>query len=320
MISEKNWDAAFGDFYLHDCAVRSKHAFSFACIEAVDDFAVEEPNKRMVNVFTDTGEIDYKEYTGFAWPFLAVARQPLEQAVMVGARGGVAVLGSGQRGMEAAIPMGSATAALVTSVNALATIDGLVYAAGPWRAVCRRTACGVWESLAGRDTLPEPERDAHGSNDEGFDVIDGFSARDIYCAGGKGDVWRFDGVRWHQCRVRVDQHIQAICCAGDGYVYIGLQGGGILRGRENLWKLIQKTTLARPFNDMVWFADKVWCNSDDGLWTIGNGKLADADVPPEARHRSRVLAVGDGVMLFAGRYGAVVFDGKEWTPLVPDAP
>ncbi len=318
MINEKQWNKAFDGFNIVDCAVRSKVALSFICIKATNGTVEEEPNKRLVNVFLDTGEVEFTEYTGFAHPSLTVARKPLEQAVMVGIDGVVAVLGSGIHGLETEIPMGSDETPLFTSASAIATIDGIVYAAGNWRTVCRRTAAGVWENMADRKTLPIPERNQHGSNDDGFDVIDGFNDHDIYCAGGYGDVWRFDGVQWHHCLLPTSMNIESICCAGDGYVYVGLQSGSVVRGRENSWQLIHRGRLSLPFKDMVWFDGKVWCTSDYGIWTIVNGKLAEADVDDSTRSCSGNLAVGDGVMLLAGMYGASYFDGKTWTRLGPD--
>ncbi len=113
-------------------------------------------------------------------------------------------------------------------------------------------------------------------------------------------------------------YIHNVCCAGDDYVYVGMQSGSVLRGRENTWELIHTGTLTLPFKDIVWFAGKVWCTSDYGVWTIDNGKLTDADIPVLAHSCSGNLSVGDGVMLLAGRYGAAVFDGKSWEQLSPE--
>lgn len=318
MIGMDDWEKAFGDYDIYDCAIRNKSAFSFLCIRHTEGVVKAEPNKRIVNLFTDSGRIGYAEFSGFSRPLLTVARQPLEQAVMISAHGDVAVLGGGEKGMKEAIPMGRAETPLFTSAQAMTTINGLVYLAGAWRCICRRTSTGAWENLADRTTLPVPERNKHGSNQDGFDAIDGFNDRDIYCGGGKGDVWRFDGARWHRCPVDTTMYIETICCAGDGYVYIGMQSGSVLRGREDTWELLHEGTLSLPFTDMVWFEGQLWCTSDYGLWTIKDGKMAEADVPSNVRSCSGNLAVGDGVMLLAGMYGACVFNGKTWKELGPD--
>lgn len=147
-------------------------------------------------------------------------------------------------------------------------------------------------------------------NDCGFEAISGFNADDLYCVGGKGDAWRYDGKEWHRCPVPTNMYLESVCCAGDGHVYIGMQSGRLMRGREDHREVIHEDYMTLPFKDMVWFDGRLWCTSDYGLWTVENGKLIDADVPPQVKTCSGNLSAADGVMLLAGHYGAAVYDGK----------
>lgn len=252
--------------------------------------------------------------TGFEQPKIASSRVPRDQVVVVALDCTVAVLGGGDGGMESPIPHGDPDKPLWSTCFNLATIDGSVYATGPARAVCRRLGPNNWVSVVDRKMMPKPE--AKGSFVQGgFDAIAGFSANDIYCVGGEGDAWRYDGKRWYQCPVPTNMQFKSVCCAGDGHVYIGMQSGSVLRGREDKWTIIHKDEMTLPFKDMVWFGGKVWCTSDYGLWVIEDGKLREAPVPPEVKSCSGNLAVGDGVMLLAGMYGATVNDGKQWNRL-----
>jgi hypothetical protein len=317
MISREDFIRSFQGYYIVDCAVRSKSVFSFIAFENADDG--DKAQKRMINYFADrTSEnnIGVSQYSGFIRPKLAISRIPKEQALMVSSDGGVAVLGGGDDDMEQSIPMGGPDQPLYTSAHGVVTIDGYVYTVGGWRGVCRRIGPNQWESVGDRTTLPVPKRNSFGSNDEGFKAIDGFSVNDIYCAGGRGDAWRFDGNRWYQCALPTNMILENVCCAGDGYVYIGMQSGSVMRGRENSWEIIHKGEFTLPFKDMVWFDNRVWCTSDYGIWTIEDGKLIEPDLPAEVRSCSGNLSVGDGVMLLAGMYGATVYDGKVWTPLI----
>ncbi len=111
--------------------------------------------------------------------------------------------------------------------------------------------------------------------------------------------------------------MESICCAGDGYVYVGLQSGGLMRGREDEWEVIHEDNMSVPFKDIVWYQDKVWCTSEYGLWTVGNdGKLVDADVPSLASACAGNLSTADGVLMVAGFNGAALHDGNEWHRLV----
>lgn len=316
MTKDERKEAVQG-FGISRCAIRTKTIFSFLLVENMAENA--EPAKRILNYFPNKpiGErIGFSEYNGFRFPKLAVSLYPKAQAVMVSLKSAVAVLGGGSDEIEQDIPNGRPEKPIYTSVHALATIDGYIYATGPWRAVCRRVGPNLWEQIGDRQTLPVPKRGSSGSSNEGFNAIAGFNAYDIYCVGGHGDAWRFDGKIWRQCALPTNMLLESVCCAGDGFVYIGMQSGSVMRGREDKWEMLHKGTMTLPFKDMVWYGDRVWCTSDYGIWHIVNGKLVEADLPVDIRACSGNLAVGDGVLLLAGMYGAAVFDGKKWERLV----
>ncbi len=308
-MTDAEWQSAGKGFFIYDCAVRSADIFSFLLLEAKDDAA--GGHKRLLSYYPydDAGDrLDWTTYEGFDSPKLIASAAPNNQALMVCLNNQVAAFGGGDDDMEQDIPKEA-----LFSCNGLATIDGHVYAAGSWRTVCKRMGPNAWESLIGdRNTLPLPPKVDKYFSDGGFKAIAGFSEADIYCVGGKGDAWRYDGTRWHVCPVGTDMQFRSVCCAGDGLVYIGMQSGCVLRGRENDWEVIHLDEMTLPFKDMVWFGGKVWCTSDYGLWVIENGQLSEADVPPEVKACSGNLSVGDGVMLLAGMYGACVYDGATW--------
>lgn len=156
--------------------MRSKTVFSFVAFEDGDNSDVAK--KRLINYFTDepSGKnVGKRIYTGFIGAKVAASTRPKEQAIIVSLDCAVGVLGGGEEGMESPIPKGNANTPLYTSMHALATIDGMVYAVGPWRSVCRRLGRDSWESIADRSTLPVPDRNEFGTSDAGFDAIGGFN-------------------------------------------------------------------------------------------------------------------------------------------------
>ncbi|NHZ93418.1 hypothetical protein F2P45_31075 [Massilia sp. CCM 8733] len=318
MISKENWEEFFLGYHIYKCAVASKNHFYFVLLELVEGNDIS-PRKRLVSIIVEDDDevISCAEYDSeyFDLARLASVQKPTQQAVMVALDGDVAVMGSGFNGFEDSIPLGKPGLPLETSAHAVASIDGYAYVVGAWRSVCRRSALGQWETLADRSSLPKPEKNKFGRSNQGFKVIAGFSSSDIYAGGGEGDLWHYNGEKWNRCAVPTNMYIETICCGGDGLVYVGLQSGSIMQGRNNKWKLVHKGDMTLPFQDMVWFQDKVWCTSDYGIWTIENGKLTDPLLPAEVRSCSGNLSVNDGVMLLAGMYGATVFDGIKWMPL-----
>ena len=317
MISKKLYDTSFRGYHIMDCAVRDREAFSFILFETSAVLAKKEPKKRLLNYFIDgDGETGCADYNGFALPSLAVAQKPCVQAVMVGSNGKVAVQGSGVSAMEGAIPMALGAAAR-TDIATLTTIDGYVYGVGGWRAVCRRTGLNQWESIAHEGNgMAVPKASRSGSSNSHFEAIDAYGPNDIYCVGGVGEVWHFNGLKWRQCPMPTNWNLESVCCAGDGFVYIGAPGGSIIKGRHDSWKFIHKGEMTLSFKDMVWFADKLWCTSDYGVWVVENDTLVEAKLPAEISVCAGNLSVGDGVMLLAGVHGAALFDGKKWEVLI----
>ncbi len=296
MLLSETYPEAFDGFHIYDCAVRT-NGYCFILSEVQAGRSSKEPLKRMVAYFPDfQGKplLNWKEYRGFASPHLSIAYQPNEQAVMLALGGVVAVMGSGVSGMEQDVPHGDDSMPLFNGAHGIATIDGYIYAVGGWRTACRRVGPNQWENIVDRKTMPAPNGTETGLSLGGFGAIDGFNANDIYCVGRNGDAWRFDGKQWHQCALPTNMYLENVCCAGDGFVYIGAQSGSVLKGRDNNWTLIHRGDLSLPFRDMVWYQGKVWCTSDYGLWTIENDKLVEPDLPAEVLSCSGRLAVGDG--------------------------
>jgi hypothetical protein len=317
MLTNQEIERCRDGFSIIDCAIIKRDEYSFLLAADSPDGASSN-RKRLLNISLNDADnrLNGTDYNGFSLPCLAVSHAPQKQSVMIALDGGVAVLGAGDDDMEQDIPYSGDHAAITTSVQGVATIDGYVYATGPWRSVCRRLGPNQWESIVDRASMPMPARNSYGSNSEGFTAIAGFHANDIYCVGGHGDAWRFDGKRWHCCPLPTNMLLESVCCAGDGLVYIGMQNGSVLRGREDSWQLIHRGDLTLPFKDMVWFDGRVWCTSDYGVWSIEQGKLTNAPLPPEVRACAGNLAVGDGVLLLAGRYGATLYDGSHWERLL----
>jgi hypothetical protein len=308
MIQEHHYERAFKGFVPFDAAVIDRDTFVFVLFK---DEPKDKGKRRLVSYSrAGDGSVDGTNYTGFPFPSVAISRRDGNQAVMVSMEGEVAVLGGGEDGLQKPIPK-SDSGPIASTVKSVVEIDGVVYVCGGWRQVCYRTTKLEWTSIRGN--LPDPTQKT--VNHCGFDSISGFNSNDIYCVGGKGDAWRYDGKKWHRCPVPTNMYLESVCCAGDGNVYIGMQSGCLMRGRENRWEVIHEDTMTLPFKDMVWFDNRLWCTSDYGLWTVENGKLVDADVPPEVKACSGNLSAADGVMLLAGHYGAAVYDGTSWDRL-----
>ncbi|WP_223855234.1 hypothetical protein [Ralstonia solanacearum] len=302
----------FDGFGLRDCVVRSRDIYYFILFQ---DWPHDKPRpfdeeleSRLVPLFRAKEEKwSHSVLTGFSGLMVGATQLPKSQCVAIDLSGQVYVVGSGTDEIEQKIPGGGGQGPKRGAVHRVKQINGWLYGVGGFRSMFKRVDRNRWVEIG--PLPPDSNRQV------GFDDFDAFSETDIYAAGGKGDVWHYDGKAWHAVPFPSNMWIESVCCGQDGYVYIGAQSGSVFRGRSNEWKLIHRGDLSLPFKDMVWFGDRVYATNDYGLWEIKDGVVERSDAPIEITNCSGNLSVGDGVMLLAGHYGAALHDGAEWTRL-----
>jgi hypothetical protein len=304
--------------------VRTREIFYFVAQEAYTERpdwdgeppADEDLEKRLIPFFRSKPEgkrwsaAKLRGFDGILVGFSPTPPKP--QAIVAGVSGGVYATGSGDSHMER-IPHVGEGGPKRGAILKLKTIGDHLYVCGNRRSVGRREGDNRWISYC--DQIPE----ARGSAPEGFDDIDGFNERDIYAAGGAGDVIRFDGKSWRRCSFPSNLLLSAICCAGDGSVYVGGLHGHVFKGRGDSWKQIHKGTMTLPFRDMAYYDGRVWCTSDYGLWTIEGDQLVEAPVGSEVKICAGNLSVYDGVLLVAGHGGAAFLQDGRWSVIFHSA-
>lgn len=253
--------------------------------------------------------------TGMNLAMGAYALQPTAQYVVVDIESSAWAHQTNSDGFEpliASLAQGGVLSGAITRVKCLGEHLLVVTSA---RQVLARVTPGQWQLLGQR--LPY-DFDAATFSNYGFEDVDRFEPNDVYAAGGAGDVWHFDGTAWRQCFFPTNWGLSAVCCGGDGQVYICAGGGTIYRGRGDRWTRVAEGNFALPFKDMVWYEDLLWCTSDYGLWTFDGKTLKDADVPSGVKICAGNLATRDGVLLVAGYGGAAFKRDGEWTVIFHD--
>lgn len=313
-LSLEDYERNFRGYGIRDAVVRDRNIFSFILLQDWDCDTPrpfeEELTTLYVAYFSDEGPLGRwgsDDLYGFAGMMAGASQKPLWQNINIDRLGQVYVKGSGVTEIENTIPGGGGEGPMRGDVRRLKQINGWLYASGGGRSLCKRLGRNDWEEIG---VLP-PE----GKGEVGFDDFDGFSEADIYAAGGRGDVWHYDGSAWRQLPFPSKMWIESVCCGADGHVYIGAQNGHVFRGRGNRWEHIHEGDLSLPFKDMVWFGDRIYATNDYGLWEIKDGIVGRSSEPADITICSGNLSVGDGVMLLAGHYGAALHDGNSWVQL-----
>ncbi len=313
LVTKKEYDLIFEGYYINGVAVRDTGYIYFTIREKRDDIdPVLQERMAKKNFVSFSPEDPIGEqwgaqgYEGLDKIWSATTTIPLGQYIGVDMDGRVYVLGSGIEEMEETIPEEK------TIMNSR-SIGGRLYIAGSSRYVARRLERNRWEAL--KEGIKKPTCDEH-LYSAGFNCLDGFSEQDIYAAGGKGDLWHFNGNEWRQINFPSNMLIESICCGRDGFVYIGALSGTVFKGRENQWTMIHRGMLSLPFRQMVWFQDRVWATSDYGVWQIVGDKVISADLPSEVSVCAGYISCSDTILALAGFYGAARLDGKKWDILI----
>ncbi len=319
-ISVSDFDYSFKGYQIVDCAVRRDDIFYFSLAEDYtkrpDWTGGEGPsyNSLMHRVVCYARNLapdercTHEQLKGFSHILAGVSEVPKQQFVGSDNDGNIYVLGSGDDEIEQPLINGSENGIARGAITRLRTIEGVLYVAGTGRSVGYREGKNKWVSLTqGMNYTYKSDRSTAGFRD-----IDGFSRSDIYCVGGQGDVWKFDGEGWSRVHFPSNIHLHSVCCAGDGFVYVTGYGGTTFKGRDNKWTKIFDASLSLPFKRMVWYRGKVWCTNDYGLWTIENDKLQVADVGDDVKVASGYMSVKGDTLLVGGYNGAAYCHAGKW--------
>ncbi|RSZ57275.1 hypothetical protein HF313_10990 [Massilia atriviolacea] len=230
-----------------------------------------------------------------------LVRQPLEQALFLGAQGEVLCMGSGDTHHER-IP-----GARRGPLRGLGSVAGQAYACGMQYQVYRRDAGGKWRAL--EQGLPGK---GAGAAVAGFEAIGGFAHDDLYAAGWHGEIWQCDGKRWQPCRSPVKAILTALCCAPDGLVYACGQDGALVRGRGADWEV-----LAQPVRDdlwsLAWFGGALYAASAHAVYRLDGGQLREIDFGADRPATCYGLSAADGVLWSIGPKDIMAFDGDTWS-------
>jgi hypothetical protein len=182
------------------------------------------------------------------------------------------------------------------SLRSLAAVNDVIYACGMGRTVLRRIRAGVWEEI-GPGTL----QDDNGLV-IGFEDLAGFSADEIYAVGWRGEIWQLKNRTWRRLDSPVSANLNAVCCALDGKVYIVGDDGTFLRGRNDIWEVLE-TDRTDNLMDVSWHDKTVYVSTDFEILKLDNEILVaeDAFADPDDRPGTCLhLLVGESVLISMG--------------------
>jgi hypothetical protein len=226
------------------------------------------------------------------------------------------------KGIEDGIDRTLSNTTLVSSITKTVRVSSSIYAVGGPVRVYKRLGQNCWINLS--ESIPIPPSFKSGSV-VGHDFYDlaGFSESDMYAVGGKGNVWHFDGKLWKQIVFPTNIELDTVVCAKDGNVYITDVRCSVWVGHDATWRKICESDVPLRFFDSAWFANRLWCANDYGIWVLENNKLISAQEAKENPMPENVLGLCNRIdvspdgkkMLVCGPDGAAVYDGQSWSVL-----
>ncbi len=334
VFDESVWDKYFRGFTVFDVAIYRAQGYCFLLVEETPERDVL-PATRVVTIVTDrvitTKNTPFAQTGNFEFSSIACSVDPPEY-VVVDLRTKVYSTGATSAQFEDPIRNIldlSAEGGAAICVCKLVRIGKKIYAAGSDRRILRREGVDRWVDLRDEGLgvpLPADYGSPEGANclDEslGFNDLSGFDETEIYAAGGEGDLWRLKDKQWLQCSIPTNVELEAVCCAGDGYVYVTDLHGNVWRGREDNWAQVATSNLAWGYQpkDAFWFKGRMYFGAQEGIYTIHDKQLVPLayvdPTAPSSMVSGRIDISPDGnFLLTAGPYGACLYDGETWTRL-----
>jgi hypothetical protein len=146
----------------------------------------------------------------------------------------------------------------------------------------------------------------------GLNAVDGFSSKEIYAAGLKGEIWRYTGSRWFSVPSPTNVQLKAVRCIGE-HVYIVGGSGIVLRGRMGNFQVFAMERDEPNLEAVEAFGDSIYVASLRKLYVLRDKSLKEVDTKV-GEITAGSLSSGDGVLWSVGAKHLIwTDDGKKWT-------
>jgi hypothetical protein len=253
-----------------------------------------------------TWEPGHNGAVALPWTAIAgtVCHVPNERYLALGVNGEVRRMGGGEQGDEH-IPV----RAPMRSIRGIAR--GYACAVGTDRQVYLRQGNGQW------NCIDASARWGGGTDEETvtFRSVDGFGANEIYVVGDCGEIWRYDGHRFHPVLSGTESDLYQVRCADDGWVYVCGADGTLLCGRGEHFKRIASGQVRDTLSGLESFDGKMFLATDSALFLLDGKSLRPIDFDGAHPRDCGALSAADGLLWSIGQKDVMAFDGQRWRVL-----
>jgi hypothetical protein len=212
------------------------------------------------------------------------------------------IISFGAQGVnEEMIPGGGTGKGNYGYLSHLALIEGTLYAAGMGRQVCRRVQ-SQWVRMDDEMRVPSP-------SGLGFRAIGGVDSKNIHAVGYDGEIWYFDGTRWHQAASPTNVILESICFVSPTLCYVCGKAGVVLRGFQNTWELVESKSKSNFWSIEI-FQGRIYLAGNRGLFTIDGDEVRPLNLGREVQGNK--LYTNGEELWSVEDHELWVFDGAEW--------
>jgi hypothetical protein len=193
----------------------------------------------------------------------------------------------------------------IGGIRSVTGIGGRAHAVGYGGMLYRHDALGAWSRI-----------------DEGLDgefdieAIDGFSPADLYLVGNDGSACRLAGNLWQRLDLPINANLNSVKCAPDGLVYAAGTDGTVVRGRDDVWSVLDDSGIEDEVWDLEWFQGRLYASTFDAVFVLDGDRFVPMAIGGETERSCYQLSAGDGVLWSVGERELWQFDGRSWLHLV----
>lgn len=149
----------------------------------------------------------------------------------------------------------------------------------------------------------------------GLNSIDGFSDQELYAVGLGGEIWRYDGARWHSIDSPTNVQLHDVRRVGD-HVYIAGGSGVLLRGRGDVFAVVATEASQANLYAVEGFGDAVYVASLTAIYRLEADRLEKVRTGLRGAFTAGSLHAADGQLLSVGaKHILTTIDGVTWTQL-----
>jgi hypothetical protein len=189
-------------------------------------------------------------------------------------------------------------------------VRGELFAVGMARRAYRRTGPDQWRAIDQTCVVPRADR----KEAVGFTDLAGDRPDNIVAVGYKGEIWRYDGERWHQDASPTDVTLTAVAQASPTeFTVCGLRGTVIVGGPGH-WSVVAQNVTKADFWGAAHFNGRSFVSNHDGVFALDGGGLRRCYPQTGEKDRTAYLSAGSTSIWSVGqRHVAWSADGVDWT-------